>query len=487
MTTTNRSDGSGLSPGRIVLAVVGACGAILAIALMAGGGTLIWAHQTQRDSAGYYTTPVSRFETSTSALTARVDLGSAPGEHGWTIRHPAGTVRVRATSVDGRAIFVGIAPATDVDRWLSGVAHEQVTGPNFGPFTSRSTYVSGTQAAQSPTEQQFWSVSSVGPGTRTVHWPSRGGRWAAVVMNADASPGVAVAVSAGAKTGALLPIGIGLAAAGFLVALGATALLFGALRRHASSARQIRESVPGTYPVRLNGHLDPSMTRWLWLVKWLLLIPHLIVLAVLWMAVSVLTLVAGIAILFTGRYPRSIFDFNLGVMRWTWRVSFYGISAFGTDRYPPFSLRSDPSYPADLDVDFPERLSRGLVLVKWWLLALPHYLVVAVFVGGWRVGWSGGSRIADGGGLIALLSIVAVVVLLVRGRYPESIFDFVMGMNRWCYRVLAYAALMTDEYPPFRLDTGGLDPGSVPTGPAPPAPHPGPPSEDRELPVTADA
>jgi len=237
----------------------------------------------------------------------------------------------------------------------------------------------------------------------------------------------------------------------------------------------------------LNGHLDPSMTRWLWLVKWLLLIPHLIVLAVLWMAVSVLTLVAGIAILFTGRYPRSIFDFNLGVMRWTWRVSFYGISAFGTDRYPPFSLRSDPSYPADLDVDFPERLSRGLVLVKWWLLALPHYLVVAVFVGGWRVGWSGGSRIADGGGLIALLSIVAVVVLLVRGRYPESIFDFVMGMNRWCYRVLAYAALMTDEYPPFRLDTGGLDPGSVPTGPAPPAPHPGPPSEDRELPVTADA
>ena len=105
--------------------------------------------------------------------------------------------------------------------------------------------------------------------------------------------------------------------------------------------------------------------------------------------------------------------------------------------------------------------------MKWWLLALPHYLIVAIFAGGWGVGWNGAWRIAGGGGLIAILALIAMVVLAVRGRYPESIYEFVMGMNRWCYRVLAYSALMRDEYPPFRLDRGGLDPGSVPIGSEP--------------------
>ena len=150
-------------------------------------------------------------------------------------------------------------------------------------------------------------------------------------------------------------------------------------------------------------------------------------------------------------------------------MSFYAISAFGTDRYPPFSLGAESDYPAAFTVDYPEHLSRGLVLVKWWLLALPHYLVVAVFAGGWGIGWMGAWRVAGGGGLIALLTLIAAIVLAVRGRYPESIFDFVMGMNRWCFRVLAYVALMRDEYPPFRFDSGGTDPGSFPAVP-PPAP-----------------
>src|SRR5262245_36590956 len=205
---------------------------------------------------------------------------------------------------------------------------------------------------------------------------------------------------------------------------------------------------PGAYPARLEGRLERPLSPWLWLVKWLLLVPHFVVLTFLWLAVIVLTVVAGFAILFTGHYPRSLFEFNAGVMRWSWRVGFYGISAFGTDRYPPFSLQPDPGYPADFTVDYPEQLSRGLVLVKWWLLALPHYLIVAVFVG--TVG-------IDGLGLIGLLAVIAMVINAFRHRYPESIFDFVMGMNRWCYRVLAYAALMRDEYPPFRVDYGGAD------------------------------
>jgi hypothetical protein len=225
------------------------------------------------------------------------------------------------------------------------------------------------------------------------------------------------------------------------------------------------------------------VSRWLWLVKWLLVIPHVFVLLFLWIAVTLLTVVAGFAILFTGRYPRRIFDFNVGVMRWTWRVSFYGLSAFGTDKYPPFSLRPDPSYPADYDVEYPEHLSRGLVLVKWWLLAIPHYVIVAVFAGGFGFpGWNGAWRIADGGGLVAVLAIIAIVVNAFRGTYPQSIFDFVMGMNRWCFRVLAYAALMRDEYPPFRFDSGGTDPGSmVPAAGPSPDPEPAPDREpDRE-------
>ena len=122
----------------------------------------------------------------------------------------------------------------------------------------------------------------------------------------------------------------------------------------------------------------------------------------------VLTIVAFFAILFTGRYPRGIFDFNVGVLRWTWRVAFYSFSVLGTDRYPPFTL-ADVDYPARLDVPYPEHLSRGLVLVKSWLLAIPHYLVLAVLVGSW--GWTAGDDhwASRGSSLNAILVLIAAV------------------------------------------------------------------------------
>jgi hypothetical protein len=205
------------------------------------------------------------------------------------------------------------------------------------------------------------------------------------------------------------------------------------------------------YPARLKGELDADLSRWLWLVKWLLLIPHYIVLVFLWIAFLFVSVIAFFAILFTGRYPRGLFDFNLGVLRWTWRVGFYGYSALGTDRYPPFSLGLEPDYPATLKIDYPEHLSRGLVLVKWWLLAIPHYLVLSLFQGGW------GPRVG-GGGLVGLLVLISAIALLFTRRYPRGIFDFVMGMNRWTVRVAAYVSLMRDEYPPFRLDMGAEEP-----------------------------
>jgi hypothetical protein len=220
---------------------------------------------------------------------------------------------------------------------------------------------------------------------------------------------------------------------------------------------------PGTpYPARLDGRLEEPMNRVLWLVKWALLVPHFVCLIGLWIAMTALTIVAGFSILLTARYPRALFDFNVGVIRWTWRVAFYGISAFGTDRYPPFSLESDPDYPADFHVDYPQRLSRGLVLVKWWLLAIPQYIVVAILAGGLGFNADGVWRIAGGGGVIALLALASALILAVTGSYPRQVFDVEMGLNRWCYRVLTYAALMRDEYPPFRYDGGGKDPGTPP-------------------------
>jgi hypothetical protein len=204
------------------------------------------------------------------------------------------------------------------------------------------------------------------------------------------------------------------------------------------------------FPVTVTSRIDEPLNRWLWLVKWVAAIPHLVVLLFLWIAFILTTIVAGVSIVFTGRYPRGIFDFNVGVMRWTFRVEQYAFSV-ATDRYPPFSLEPDPEYPAHLDVEYPEQLSRGLVWVKWWLLAIPHYVIVGFFDGGPGVS----------GGLLAILGLVAGVTLAVTERYPTSVFDFIMGMRRWIWRVVAYAALMRDEYPPFRIDLGPDEPGTV--------------------------
>jgi hypothetical protein len=236
-----------------------------------------------------------------------------------------------------------------------------------------------------------------------------------------------------------------------------------------------------SYPVNVNAHLDTRLNRGLWLVKWLLAIPHYVILAFLWLAFIVLSIVAFFAILFTGRYPRAIFDFNVGVLRWSWRVTYYAYGALGTDRYPPFTLQEVPDYPAHLQIAYPDHLSRGLVLVKWWLLAIPHYLIVGFFVGGglYIANEAASSDRAPwywSAGLIGLLVLIAAVVLLFTGRYPRPIYDLVLGMNRWVLRVAAYAGLMTDQYPPFRLDQGGDEPSAgglaVPAGSAEPSPAP---------------
>src|SRR5690348_5898309 len=134
-------------------------------------------------------------------------------------------------------------------------------------------------------------------------------------------------------------------------------------RERGNSDEEVLAMTSATYPVHVDATLDPRVSRWLWLVKWFLAIPHYVLLVFLWIAFVVVSIVAFFAILFTGNYPRSMFEFNVGVLRWSWRVSYYTYGALGTDRYPPFTLAEVADYPAHLEVDYPTHLSRGLVLV----------------------------------------------------------------------------------------------------------------------------
>lgn len=189
-------------------------------------------------------------------------------------------------------------------------------------------------------------------------------------------------------------------------------------------------------PVKVRCNID-APSRGLWLVKWALAAPHYPILIVLYLVYPLLTIVAGVAILFTGRYPRPIFDFNVGVLRWSWRVMNYRFPMNSTDRYPPFTLASRPDYPGDLEVDYPERLNKWPVLVKSWLLAIPQILICWAMLP-----------------MFHAVCYASVAWLLFTGTIPRDMFDLLMGMVRWRYRVAVYVSLMRDEYPPFRLDPG---------------------------------
>ncbi|MFB0838394.1 DUF4389 domain-containing protein [Arthrobacter sp. E44] len=505
-------------PAAIIMLILGILITLPGLAALAGGAVASAVGTIQGD--GYLTSGTSRFSVNSFALTSpRADaIGEdVPGRLPFDI----GKLRLRAASVTpDKPVFIGIGRQADVEQYLSGVHHSELLNIRQQPFRADYRDVPGNNPASPPADQRFWSASATGSGQQELTWNIAPGAWEVVVMNADASQGVDVRLQAGFHSDLFQPAATGLLVGGIIaLVIGIPLIILGAsgLGRHAAhpsagppageppysgpaegapvypapvvgappapGAAPPSETftpVPGApgYPARLFGDIDPALSRWMWLVKWFLAIPHFILLFFLWFAFVITTIVAGFGILFTGRYPRALFDFNVGVMRWNWRVAFYAYAAVGTDLYPPFTLKRT-NYPADFDVDYPERLSRGLVLVKWWLLSIPHLLVVAAFTNTtwrWRAenNFGGTTYVQEAGpSLLGLLVLIAAVILLFTGRYQRPLFDFILGVDRWIYRVLVYTALMRDEYPPFRLDQGATEPArsgvAIPPAGVPPA------------------
>lgn len=425
--------------GKILLVLFGVLVGIAGIVLVVGGTAGLVFRLAFFDRDGFVSSGEFSLRSNAYAIVSETTRIAADWPGG---RRNLATIRIEVRASDpGRALFVGIADRRDAQAYLAGVARDEVVDVEFRPLWVRYRPIPGGPPPGSPGECPFWAARAAGAGLQTLTWNVASGEWMVVLMNADGSAGVGASVSLHVRVPWLLPLAIGALVGGLTLVALAVALIYVGVRGRPLAARAPHDETASGYPLTLVGELTEPLSPALWLVKWFLLIPHYIVLAFLWVGFCLSWSVSLLAILVTGRYPRALFHYNVGVLRWTWRVGFYAYQALGTDRYPPFTLQAG-GYPADLDVAYPERLSRGLVLVKWWLLALPHYAVVSLFQGG-------GGR--SGGGLVPFLALFAGVALLFQGRYPKGIFAFVMDMNRWAYRVASYAALMTDHYPPFRL------------------------------------
>ncbi len=460
-----------MRPRRVILLVLASIIAVIGFGLVAAGASLGWAYGTQRDDAGFFMTSSERFETDSFALTSdKIDLGQ-PGRDDWWADRNLATVRITVDNADARPVFVGIGPESEVEAYLAGIPHDDITDVDFDRFSVdyRRENAGGTSRPAPPADQAFWVAHASGEASQSLTWDLEPGNWAIVVMNADALTNVVADIKLGGQVDYLIPIAIGLLIGGIVLLAMAAAMIIGGVVRARVASDTATPSIGAAqpvaqqtslvaYPLRFEGHLDPDLSRWKWLVKWFLAIPHFVVLAFLWVAFVVLTVVAFFVILFTGRYPRSIFEFNVGVLRWTWRVAYYATNVLGTDRYPPFTLNA-VDYPASLDVAYPEHLSRGLVLVKSWLLAIPHLVILCALTDSWGTGRNDdGMPFVFSGGLLGLAVMIAAIILLFTGRYPVGLYNLIMGAMRWTYRVIAYVALMTDAYPPFRLDQGGSEP-----------------------------
>lgn len=199
---------------------------------------------------------------------------------------------------------------------------------------------------------------------------------------------------------------------------------------------------PG-YPVNLEVERPASQSRLTNLplgiglfIRYVLLVPHLLVLAVLGILAIVVYFIATFAILFTGTFPRGMFGFVVGAQRWSHNVQSYLLELH--DQYPPFSTEQQ-AYPLSFSVEYPEHSSRilnfpivGLYIKE--ILTIPHFLALFLLLI-----------------LAYVVMIIAPFAILFTGSFPQGMHRFVVGVSRWGSRVSAYILALTDRYPPFSL------------------------------------
>lgn len=197
-----------MKPLGVVLLITGTLIGLVGLALMAAGAGLGWALATQRDDTGFFTTPEERFETDRYAITSdRIELGD-PGPDDWWADRDLASVKVVADSAGDGAMFIGIGSENEVENYLAGVPHDEITDVNFDPFepTYSGQHVGGRATPEPPTRQSFWVAQDSGVGTLSMVWDLEPGNWAIVMMNADGSDGVVADVEIGARIDFRLPI-----------------------------------------------------------------------------------------------------------------------------------------------------------------------------------------------------------------------------------------------------------------------------------------
>ncbi|HEX2127889.1 MAG TPA: DUF4389 domain-containing protein [Solirubrobacterales bacterium] len=190
--------------------------------------------------------------------------------------------------------------------------------------------------------------------------------------------------------------------------------------------------MPGEYPVHVEVDRQDEYVRLLPLVKWLLAIPHFLVLIFILLAAAIAHVIAFFAVIITRRYPEGLYGFVVGAFRWMFRVQAYVLLL--TDRYPPFSLQPDPDFPARYEFDRPAEIDRWRPLVQW-LLAIPYLIITHAL-----------------GYLFGAVTLIALFAILFTKRYPPGLFAMARGVLRWQARAVAYAGFFVDRYPPFEFD-----------------------------------
>jgi Inner membrane component of T3SS, cytoplasmic domain/Domain of unknown function (DUF4389) len=192
----------------------------------------------------------------------------------------------------------------------------------------------------------------------------------------------------------------------------------------------------GDYPIDFQAdYPEAGIARWRALLHYIMVFPHAIVLFFVGIGVFFAWIAAWFAILITGKYPRGIFDFLAGAVKWSNRVT--GFQYWFTEQYPPFSLEDEPDYPVRTRIDYPPdgKIARWRVLLQG-IMAIPHFIVITfLFIAEW------------------IVILIAFFSILFTRQWPRSMFDFTVGIIRWRTRATAYGYYwMTEQYPPFSLD-----------------------------------